>query len=169
MKGKLIAFASILCIVSLMASGAYAVKPDKPPGKPDKPGNTETTTETITFTGDSLIGIGEVEGCCPGQGPYPPYTMYVGFAVPGYPEGGTVPGVLYINEIGNGHDRKYQVDFWDEHDDLGHVSIRIIGGEITKDKKNKTVTVVFTDADCVDIHGGAFIAKVNFTLVRAQI
>ena len=163
MKGKLLAFASILCIASLMASGANADKPDNP-GKPDK-----TTTESITFTGE-LIGIGEVEGCCPtSEDPFPTYTMYLGFAVAGYPAGEVVDGVLYINELGQGHDRKYKVQFWNDHNSPNHVAIEIIGGEITKDKKNKTVTVVFTDADCVDIHGGAFIAKVTFTLARAPI
>ena len=162
MKGKLLAFASILCIASLMASGANAGKPDKPPGKPG-----ETQTELISFTGD-LVGLGEVEGCCPGQGPYPAYEMVLGFEVAGFPAGSHFVGVLYIEELGKGHDRKYQVDFWTEHHD-GHAAIRVIGGEITKDKKNKTVTVVFTDADCVDIHGEALIAKVTFTLVRAPI
>ena len=162
MKGKLVALASILCIASLMASGANAGKPENP-GK----GKNKTTTELITFTGD-LLGIGQVEGCCPGQGPHQAYEMVLGFEVAGFPAGSHFVGLLYIEELGSKRDRKYQVDFWTPHYD-DHAAIRIIGGEITKDKKNKTVTVVFTDADCVDIHGGAPIAKVNFTLVRAPI
>ncbi len=68
MKGKLIVFAGILCIASLMVSGANADKPTTNPGKGDK--SPKTNTELIVFTGD-LEGWAHVEGCCPNAGPFP--------------------------------------------------------------------------------------------------
>ena len=79
MKSKLVTFAAILCIASLIASGAYA---KGKPVKPEKPDNTQT--EWITFTGD-LMGSQEVEGCCPNAGPFPEYTMALSFEVAGVP------------------------------------------------------------------------------------
>ena len=67
MKGKLVAFAGILCIASLFISGANAK------GKPDKPGNTQT--ELIGFAGDFFYGSQPVKGCCPNAGPFPEYTL----------------------------------------------------------------------------------------------
>ncbi len=70
MKGRLVAFAGIFCIASLIVSSANAGKPDKPP-KADKPD--KTTAECIVFTGDlaSVPGGTVVEGCCPNAGPNP--------------------------------------------------------------------------------------------------
>ncbi len=153
MKGKLIAFAGILCIASLIVSGANAK------GKPDKPG--KTGTELIVFTED-LSGSQLVEGCCPNAGPFPQYAMTLAFAVDDdFPADATYDGFLFMNQYGAGRDRKYLVRFWNNE-----IAIEIIGGEIYKDKKTKTLTVVFTDEDCVDLHTKEFIAIVNFTLVR---
>ena len=62
MKGRHFVLAGILCIASLIVSGANAK------GKPDKPAKTET--ELIVFTED-LAGNQLVEGCCPNAGPSP--------------------------------------------------------------------------------------------------
>ena len=100
MKGKLLAFASILCIASLMASGANADKPDNT-GKPGK-----TKTELIVLTGD-LQGWAHVEGCCPNAGPSPRYTMDLPDGLRDfnndriYPAG-TYDGELFINIDGVG-------------------------------------------------------------------
>jgi len=150
MKGKLITFAGILCIASLIVSGANAK------GKPDKPPKTET--ELIIFTGN-LSGNEPVEGCCPNAGPFPKYGMSlsgVGNIQDGYYE-----GFLFINHHGAGRDRKYKVQFWNDA-----IAIEIIGGVIDNDKKNKILTVTFTDEDCVDLYTKAFIAEVDFQLVR---
>ena len=155
MKGKLIAFASVLCITSLMVSGANADKPDNP-GKPGK-----TKTELIVFTGD-LSGWQEVEGCCPNAGPFPQYAMTLNFAVGGFPASSYFDGQLFINNYGSGRDRKYKVQFWV----ADGIAIEIIGGEIYKDKKTKTLTVVFTDEMCVDLNTGEDIAEVDFVLTR---
>jgi hypothetical protein len=159
MKGRFVAFVGIFCIAILIVSAANADKPPKPP-KPDK-----TTAECITFTGD-LIGHQQVEGCCPNAGPFPQYAMTLNFAVAGFPAGSYFDGQLFINNYGSGRDRKYKVQFWSDHDGPDHIAIEIIGGEIYADKKTKTLTVVFTDEDCVDLHTKEFIAKVSFTLVR---
>ena len=153
MKGKLIAFAGILCIASLIVSGANAK------GKPDKPPKTET--ELIVFTGD-LAGGQEVEDCCPNAGPFPQYAMTLNFAVGGFPAGSYFDGQLFINNYGSGRDRKYKVQFWVEDG----IAIEVIGGEIYKDKRTKTLTVVFTDEMCVDLNTGEDIAEVDFVLTR---
>ena len=160
MKSKLVAFAAILCIASLIASGANA---KGKPIKPDEPANTET--ELVVFTED-LSGWQEVEDCCPNAGPFPQYGMTLNFPVASFPAGSYFYGQLFISSYRSGHDRKYKVQFWNDHDEPGHIAIEIIGGEIYKDKKTKTLTVVFTDEDCVDLHTKEFIATVNFTLVR---
>ena len=154
MKGKLIAFTGILCIASLIVSGANAK------GKPDKPGETET--EFIVFTED-LSGNQLVEGCCPNAGPFPQYVMTLAFAVDDdLPANTTYDGFLFMNQYGAGRDRRYIVRFWNDE-----IAIEIIGGEIYKDKKTKTLTVVFTDEMCVDLHTKDFIATVSFVLVRS--
>ena len=152
MKGKLVAFASILCIASLIASGANAK------GKPDKP--VEPKTELITFAGD-LIGSGPVEGCCPNAGPFPAYGMTLQFDVGDFTAGAYFDGQLFINNYGAGRDRKYKVQFWNDD-----IAIEIIGGVIDKDKKNNLLTVTFTDEICVDLNTGENIAEVSFVLVR---
>jgi len=152
MKGKLIAFASILCIASLMASGANADKPDKAPKGP------KTNTELIIFTGD-LSGNEPVEGCCPSAGPFPEYGMRlsgVGNITDGYYD-----GFLFINRYGSGRNQKYKVQFWNDA-----IAIEIIGGVIDEDNKNKRLTVTFTEEACVDLDSGDWIAAVTFELVR---
>jgi len=152
MKGKLVAFAGILCIASLIASGANAK------GKPDKPPKTET--ELIVFTGD-LLGYQDVEGCCPNNGPFPEYGMTLAFAVLGFQPNTFYDGWLFINRYGAGKDQKYKVQFWNSD-----IAIEIIGGVIDNDKKNKRLTVTFTNEDCVDLYTKEFIAKVGFVLTR---
>ena len=160
MKGKLLAFASILCIVSLMASGANA-------GKPDKPGNHgKTQTESIVVTGD-LAGGQEVEGCCPNAGPFPEYTLTLTknltFADGTHFAAGPYDGHVFMN------DDKFQ--FWTEGWPNNHICIEIYGGEIYKDKKNKTLTVIFDDVEWNVMHEPKKVPlqKLSFVLTRSRI
>ena len=160
MKGKLVAFVAILCVAGLIASDAIAKKPVKP----DEP--VETQTEWIEFTGD-LMGGEDVEGCCPNAGPFPEYTMALSFEVAGIPAYTPIGGQLFINSYRIGKDRGYIVQFWNDHEADNHVAIEIKGGEVYSDKKTKIVTVVFTDAECRDLHEPKdLITLVNFTLER---
>jgi hypothetical protein len=179
MKGKLIAFASILCIASLMVSGANADKPDKP-GKPDDPPG-----ELIVFTGD-LQGWAHVEGCCPKSGPSPRYTIFlendlVTDSVPPVTvyEAGTYDGELFMNGYGAGQDRKYIVQFHaccthvDSVDDCKglhpEMKFEIIAGTRVHDKKNKVLTVTFVDEPYwTDWNRGEHAGTVSFKITRAQ-
>jgi len=163
MKGKFIAFVGIFCIAILIVLGADAKgKPDKPdkPGKPGKP-----KTEWIKFWGD-LVGSQPVDGCCPNAGPFPDYRMCLNFEVGGFLAGTCHDGQLFINVYGAGRNRQYKVRFWKEGTD---VAIEIIGGVIDFDKRNKILTVTFTDELCVDMSTGRPITKVTFKLVRRPI
>ena len=152
MKGRLVAFVGILCIASLIVSGAYAK------GKPDKPG--ETTRELIVFEGD-LVGSDVVEGCCPNAGPFPAYQLEV--------SQGTYSGYLFLNFYGNGRNREYVVRFWGSNPSGGTIDIEIIGGLIDDDKRNKRLTVTFVGEDCVDRESQQLIEVVTFTLVRTRL
>lgn len=154
MKGRLIASVGIFCIAILIVSGQDAQ------GKPDKPGKSKT--EWIAFDGD-LIGGQAVEGCCPNDGPWPAYTMMLKFKVPGFLPDIFYDGQLFINYYGAGRNQKYKVQFWNNETGL---FIEIIGGVIKRDRKNKVLTVTFTDEECVDGWTGTHIAYVTFTLVR---
>jgi len=160
MKGKLIAFASILCIASLMASGANA-------GKPDKPGNTRS--ELIVFTGD-LAGGQEVEGCCPNAGPFPEYTLTLEkdlvFSDGTFFPIGTYEGQVFMNG------GKFQ--FWTEGGPNDHICIEIYGGVEDHDRKAKVLTVTFDDVEWNVMHelepGEAFpTGVVSFVLTRSRI
>lgn len=153
MKGRLIAFVGIFCIAILMGSSQDAQ------GKPDKPDKSKT--EWIVFDGD-LVGDQVVEGCCPNAGPWPEYRMTLNFWVDGFPPG-TYDGQLFINYYGAGRNQKYIVQFW--NDEIG-IGIEIIGGVIDHDRKNKVLTVTFTDENCVNLYTGTFITTVTFTLIR---
>ncbi len=161
MKGRLIGFVGISCMAILIVLGASAKdKPDKP-GKPDKP--EKSHTEWIEFSGD-LVGGQPVDGCCPNAGPFPEYTMTLGFDFGGFPAGTPIDGWLFINYYGAGRNQKYKVQFWWDYDnDLG---IEIIGGVIDHDRKNKVLTVTFENEECVYIKSKNFIQLVNFTLER---
>ena len=181
MKGKLVAFAGIFCIASLMASGANADKPDKPPGKPDAPPG-----ELIVFTGD-LQGWAHVEGCCPNAGPSPRYTMYLPSGLYDlnneqiYPIG-TYDGELFMNGYGAGQDSEYIVQFHacckaeDSVDEcrytLPELKFQIIGGTPVHDKKSKVLTVTFEDApywaDDWDWSRDEYAGTVSFEITRAQ-
>jgi hypothetical protein len=181
MKGKLIAFASILCIASLMASGANADKPDSP-GKQDKPPKTDT--ELIVFTGD-LQGWAHVAGCCPNAGPFPEYTItlpepLVDDSVPPetvYPAG-TYNGELFMNSYGAGQVSEYIVQFHAccvDHvpcidGNLPVMTFEIIGG--TKvgvgKKKDRVLTVTFVDEPYwADWNRGTPAGLVSFEITRA--
>ena len=157
MKARIISLIGILCIASLIVSGANAK------GKPDGPGGPRA--ERIVFTGD-LIGDQIVENCCPNAGPHPQYTMTLGGDDP-WPAGfsGTYVGQLHLNYYGHppGQRSKYKVQFWNDS-----IAIQIIGGVVERDRKNKRITVTFTNEECVDMYTGERIAFVNFVLIRSQ-
>ena len=143
MKGRLVAFAGVFCIAILIVSGANA---DKPP-KEDKPPKTEA--ECIVFTEDlqSVEGGTVIEGCCPNAGPWPAYTMTLN--VIGIPLD-TYDGQLFINQFGTGPSAQYKVQFWTwdsetETPGTGDYFFEIVGGEIVRDRRAKTLTVTFTD------------------------
>ncbi len=143
MKGKLIAFAGILCIASLIISGANAK------GKPDKPGKTKT--EWIAFTGD-LEGWAHVEGCCPNAGPNPLYTLTLpeplvdGEGGIMYPAGTYSDGYLFMNGWSFEGESGYLVQFWHslgENDDP--LTFEIICGTTDYDRKTRVLRVTCDD------------------------
>ena len=172
MKGKLLAFASILCVASLMVSGANAGKPDKPP---DKPGNIQT--ELIVFTGN-FEGSQPVEGCCPNAGPFPAYELTLKvdlFGTDGtfYPAD-SYDGQVFMNGYRIGKDRGYKVQFWT--DDLpapgpDHICIEIYGGVPDYNKKTKVLTVTFENVEWNFMHDTEEtpIGLVSFVLTRSPI
>jgi len=168
MKGKLIVFASILCIASLMVSGANAGKPDKP----GKPGNIET--ELIVFTGE-LAGDQEVENCCPNAGPFPEYKLTLKkdlvFDDGTFYLAGTYAGQVFMNSYRVGKDRMYKVQFWTEGWPGDHICIEIYGGVKDYDKKAKVLTVTFTDVEWNVMHEPKKVPleKVSFVLTRSPI
>ena len=176
MKGKLIAFASILCIASLMVSGANAGKPIKG----DEPGNKgKTQTELIVFTGD-LQGWAHVEGCCPNAGPFPEYelTLPVALVIADgtYYPAGTYGGYVFMNGYRIGKDRGYKVQFWTDDLDLpatgpDHICIEIYGGVPDYDKKTKVLTVTFEGVEWNLMHDPEKnpIGFVSFVLTRSPI
>lgn len=132
-------------------------------GKPGKP-----RAEWIQFTGDLETPPGGevVYGCCPNAGPYPQYTMTLTRALG---EGtvyeipaGTYYGQLFINGFGAGRDQKYKVQFWTDNG----IGFEIIGGVVDFDRRNKKLTVTFTDELCRDFWYDYIIDRVTFTLVR---
>ena len=80
----------------------------------------------------------------------------------GYIQEGTYDGHIFLNNYGVGKNRKYIVQFWTED-----FNIEVIGGVLDNDKKNKVLTVTFTNAPCTDFDRN-FIANVSFVLVRTS-
>ena len=143
MKGGRVAFVSISCIAIMIASGAVADKPVKPP-KPEK-----TKAECIVFTEDleSVEGSTVIEGCCPNAGPFPAYSMTLDT---GSLLDGTHEGQLFINFVGTGPNQQYKVQFWTWDNDTetpgtGDYFFEIQGGEIVNDRRAKVLTVTFSD------------------------
>ena len=144
MKSKLIVFASILCIASLVISGANA---GKPVDKPDKPGKTKT--ELIVFTGD-LQGWAHVAGCCPNAGPNPLYTLTLTKdlvddsdpAITVYPADTYSDGYLFMNGWSFEGQTGYLVQFW--HPEGGifpALTFEIICGTSVYDRKTRILRV----------------------------
>jgi hypothetical protein len=158
MKGKLIAFASILCIASLMVSGANAGKPDKP----DKPGKTKT--EWIGFTGD-FVGGEEVEGCCPNAGPFPKYTLTLTKELT-FSDGtifaaGPHNGQVFMN----GGKFQFWTGGWPDY----HICIEIYGGVEDYDRKAKVLTVTFDDVEWNVMHDTEAYPYENLSFVLTRI
>ena len=163
MKGKLIAFTSILCIASLMVSGANAGKPIKG----DKPGNKgKTQTELIVFAGD-LTGEQEVESCCPNAGPFPEYTLNLAKNLT-FDDGTVFPAGPHAGHVFmNGG--KFQ--FWTEGWPDDHICIEIYGGVEDYDRKAKVLTVTFDDVEWNVMHEPKEdpLQKLTFVLTRFPI
>ena len=148
----------IATFVSLMfvVTGLEAGKPDTDnPNKPPKTDNPKKTkAECILFTGD-LLGMAEVEGCCPNAGPYPTYTMTLSLpdsGDPNYQYQYSGPGQLFMNGSGSGPNPGYKVQFWSWDGDTetpsgGDIFFEIDGGDIFfYDRKNEYLKVTFTGA-----------------------
>jgi len=173
MKGKLIAFAGVLCIASLVVSGANAK------GKPDKPGNTQT--ELIEFKQfpppaefvTNFLGSETVDGCCPNAGPYPEYELTLTMDLVGtdgtHYLAGTYDGQVFMNGYRVGKDRMYKVQFWTEGPD--HICIEIYGGVRDYDKKTKVLTVTFEEVEWNLMHDPdkTPVGVVSFVLTRSPI
>lgn len=165
MRKKLIIKLGILGLAAIFLLSMASYSTDKEvttrgkPDKPDKPG--KPSTEWIQFTGD-LAGAQPVDGCCPNAGPFPEYTMTLGFNVGSFTDGTTIDGYLFINRYGAGRNHAYKVQFW--NDDL-EIFIEIIGGDIDNDKKNKILTVTFENEECFE-YWTETTTLVSFTLVR---
>lgn len=131
--------------------------------KNPKPGG-DPTFEFISFVGD-LTGSQEVESCCPNAGPYPEYTMTLSYPLPS----GTYGGQIFINKVGKGINKSYMVQFWWTEIDDYFIEIR--GGVFQEDKKTKTLTATFTDAQCEIWINNDFTStvQVTFTLTRAKL
>jgi len=176
MKGRLVAFVGVFCIASLIASGVSAK------GKPPKPDNPRDT-EFIAFSGEGLpeevdadlLGGQPVKGCCPNAGPFPAYTLTLPDGLGEDPvliPAGTYDGHLFMNGYRSSpsdKNQQYMVQFWVLPEDAEfHFFIKIIGGVIDDDKKNKITTVTFVQEPCLGPNGG-YIDTVSFTLVRTRL
>ena len=176
----------IATFVSLMfvVTGLEAGKPDKDnPNKPPKSDNPKKTkAECILFTGD-LLGMAEVEGCCPNAGPFPAYTMTLDLHdANGNDYVGDYVGQLFMNFA---PDEGYKVQFWNWDSDneipgVGNIFFEIYGGDIIYDRKSNFLNVTFTDAQPTlwlyddwdaDVGSGAIVAPVlpvSFELVKTS-
>jgi len=176
MKGRLVAFVGVFCVAILVVSGAYADKPEEPPGKPQDPG---TTLDLIIFEGD-LEGQAIVEDCCPNAGPNPAYTMTVtrdlGLAPgPVVPEG-EYEGFIFMNFFGTKKNQQYYIKFWGSSSSSPglNVAFGIKGGIIDFDRKSGVLFVDF-DGDLLytlDDETGVLdemIGPVFFTLERTEL
>jgi len=176
----------IATFVSLMfvVTGLEAGKPDKDnPNKPPKSDNPKKTkAECILFTGD-LLGMAEVEGCCPNAGPFPAYTMTLDLHdADGNDYLGDYDGQLFMNFAS---DQGYKVQFWNWDSDNetpgdGDIFFEIYGGDIIYDRKSNFLNVTFTGAQPTlwlyddwdaDVGSGAIVAPVDlvsFELVKTS-
>jgi hypothetical protein len=175
MKSRFVVLTVALCVAGLVASGVFADKPDKPPGKPQSPGE---TTDLIIFDGD-LEGHAIIEGCCPNAGPHPAYTLKVtrdlgsesGPQVPA----GTYEGYIFMNFFGTPKNQVYYVKFWglDLSNPNVHVAFGIKGGTIYQERKKDPLRVKFIDDHLYTLDSlgvmDQYIDFVTFTLVRTEL
>jgi hypothetical protein len=174
MDSRRIAFVAGFCIAGFMASGAYADKPDKPPGKPGG-GNDQTRGECIVFvdnqndSGDDHVWLQSsqecaIEGCCPNAGPWPQYLMALHNVryTPALGEedekvtldNQLVLGYLFMNSFGrNAPYEGWLVQFWTcdyrsgERPGDGDFFFQIRGGTGGLDRKTKVSVIEFLDAN----------------------
>ena len=171
-KRWLSVFTLLICGM-LVATGIEAKKPVGE--KPDNP--KKTKAECILFTGD-LLGMAEVEGCCPNAGPFPAYTMTLDLHdANGNDYVGDYVGQLFMNFAA---DQGYKVQFWNWDSDneipgVGDIFFEIYGGDIIYDRKSNFLHVDFSDAqptlwlydeECCAIK--APVGLVNFELVKTS-
>ncbi len=172
MKGKLIVFAGILCIASLIVSGANAGgKPDKP-GKPDNPPG-----ELIVFTGD-LEGWAHVEGCCPNAGPNPLYTLTLTKdlvdnsdpPITVYEAGTYSDGYLFMNGWSYEGQSGYLVQFWHSCGGiLPPLTFEIICGTTVYDRKTRVLRVTCDNEPWwKDYNRDIDMGLVSFDILRVQ-
>ena len=149
-KRWLSVFTLLICGM-LVATGIEAKKPVGE--KPDNP--KKTKAECILFTGD-LLGMANVEGCCPNAGPFPAYTMTLDLHDEGGNDLNDVHGIPYGETAFDGHlfmnfaPGGYLVQFWNWEDDeipgFGNIFFEIYGGDIIYDRKSNFLNVTFEDA-----------------------
>ena len=121
--------------------------------------------ELIIFKEGDLAGNEIVSGCCPNAGPWPAYKMTLSGTFPAEISGILLEGNIFMNSTGRQSPGDYIVQFW-WGDIPNNYFIEIRGGEKQYDRRNKILTVTFTNAQCV-IDGDT--VRVNFTLTRAKL
>jgi hypothetical protein len=126
-------------------------------------------SELITFS-DDLQGAQEVTGCCPNAGPSPEYTMTLSDALPEDIRG-EHNGYIFMNNFGRNLPWAYKVSFWWPENNAQDTLIIVRGGVTYNDKKNKILTVTFTEDTCWIYYpnGDRDTVYVTFTLTRAQL
>ena len=125
--------------------------------------------ELITFVGD-LAGSQQVIGCCPNAGPSPEYTMTLSDV---FPEDirGEHNGYIFMNNFGRNLPWAYKVSFWWPDNNAQDTLIIVRGGVTYNDRKNKILTVTFTDDTCWVYYPNSDedTVYVTFTLTRTQL
>ena len=143
--------------------------------------------ECIVFTGDleTVPGFELLEGCCPNAGPWPAYSMILHLLdEDDIAYEGQYDGQLFMSGFSprppRARTNQYKVQFWSWDSDtetpgVGDVFFEIYGGDVVEDKKNKTLTVTFTeeqptlwlyDDECCAIE--APVLPVSFELFRSS-
>jgi hypothetical protein len=171
MKRLLTVFTLSLVLVACEAQPVGVDTPDAQFAKGDNPNKPPRppSGELIIFEGD-LTGGQEVAGCCPNAGPFPVYTMTLSGPFP--PEiSGQRTGHIFMNSFGRKAQWDYMVQFWLGEEPEDDYFIEIRGGEKEYDRRNKILTVTFTEErmTITDPGGNSTDVFVSFSLTRAPI